>query len=661
MGTLQVLWAFLLAASPAFAADDAPAAVNIGAGTYVPSSSTIAPAVRASAPGGANTRPSIAVPTPDTIPAPSEVQLKSPEQLFGQYRTQKGEVKLEKMFLDRYKQSVVRVITRDLAGNELSRAMGVGVGRNGEYIATALSVVLGNSQQWADTIEITHASGNKYTSKVSLIDEEKNIVLLAPETHPAPIPFVRDIDERPQVSVFTLSFEDVNNKPEAKIHRGVLAAANRDNGLMSVSGTNITDAQAGTAVINSAGELVGMLLPGQRGVLSSALQTLIAKAAKAEPIPPTLVGMILGRGVLVSTKIPGAFPTISAALTAIKKGDAPRTDPARYIPARNRTVAPKDADKLVVKVMPGTYKEEKTISLGSNISLSGSGPENTTLMGADPTKPVLLTQNSSNVIIAGFRIVPAALQEMKAPAVIVSKANNVRITGNIVEAKGGVGVWAHESRNVQLNGNIFPRGKDRAISCDRSNMTIEANGFLGDWPTAISADRGCMATIQRSLFIDNRSGVMLSSQTGKMQIRQNTFVRVTTGVKTGGESPNFSLTDNLFYECTNGLYSSGDLSNKAIGRNAIWMTKFTARGRPMAGLDLVRSEPKFVAPENYDFRLSVGKGQIGAASVGSGLDLGAFQSSDTLGPYTQQFLHSLSAATGNPDLPQEWASATNPQ
>ncbi|MGZ3695229.1 MAG: NosD domain-containing protein [Bdellovibrionota bacterium] len=663
MGAKLLLWAFsfsaLAAALPNFAlAADAP--VNQGAGPYVPSTALGSPAVQGAAAspnlGGGPTNVGM-MPTPDTIAAPSAANLKTADQLFGQYRTAKGEVKLAKMFLDRYKQSVVRVVARDLAGNELARSMGVGIGRNGEYIAVPLSIVLGNTQQWADRIEVTHSAGNKYDARVALIDEEKNIVLLAPEANPAPIPFVRDTDQRPQITVFTISFDDgPDNKINADIHRGTLAAANGETGLLSVAGSEINDSQAGTAVINATGELVGMLLPKNRGVLASALQTLILKARRTTPFEPSLIGAILGRGVLVDPKQKGAFATITAALDAIKKGEAPKADPTRYTPAKNRAVAPKESDKVVVKVMPGTYKEAKPITLLPNVSLAGSGAEDTILLGSTPGKPVVLVQDITNVNLSGFRIVPAALQEMKAPAVIVSKVNGMKITGNVFEAKGGVGLWVHESRNIDVGGNIFSRGRERALSCDRSTMNVEANGFIGDWPISISADRACIATITRNLFLDNKNSLMVSSLAGRMQVQQNTFIRSAMGIKISNPE-NFNMTDNLFFECPMGFLSTNDVSPKNLGRNGVWGSKMQSRGKIIPLLDIVRTEPKFMAPENYDFRVRTGKAQIGNAALGAGLDLGAFQSGDILGAYTETFIHALGAATGNPDLAEDWGLA----
>lgn len=673
-----LLWAFFFslaapdAAPLAFAADPPSNGIVTGGPTYVPPGAANDPAVRNAlsqaqppAQNGAKGPTNIGtIPTPETIPPPSITG----GQSFGQFRNSKNEVKLDRMFLNRYKQCVVRVTARDLAGNPLAQAMGVGIGRSNQssaqYIATTLSIVLGNSQQWADEIEITHHTGNKYTAKVAYIDEEKNLVLLAPEATPAAIPFVAPNNERPQVDVFTISFRDtpVNDEDnleggggiQPQIHRALLAAANPENGVLSVSGKSIDDSQAGTAVINTAGELVGMLLPGGRGVLASSLQSMMFKAGRATPIEPSMIGPILGRGVLVGPKTPGAFPTIGAALEAIKKGEAPKADPTRYNPAKNRALAPKENDKVVVKVMPGTYREGKTLVIPGDLSLSGSGADATTIIGNDPEKPVILVQDAENVIVSGFRIVPAPLQKLKAPAVIFSKAHGSTLLGNVVEAKGGVAFWAHESRNVRVTGNTFPKGEQRAVSCDRSSMLLESNAFLGNWPTAFSGDKQCSGEIRRNLFLDNKAGIALSSLVGKINVERNSFIRSLAGIKLSGENPAVSVDDNLFYENTHALYSTSDFDVKKIGRNAIWKTKFTARGRELRPQDSIRTEPKFENPAAYDFRVKAGKGQVGVASKEAGGDLGAFQRSDFVGSATQQLARTLSAATGSDDIPVAW-------
>ena len=156
MGKL-FLWAFLfLGFSPAAFAVDPPPSVTYpdAPRTYVPESARNNPAVQSQAQQATGSPTNIgAIPTPETAPPPSagSTGIIAPSTIPavpspGQYRNAVGEIRLEKMFLDRYRSSVVRVTSKDLAGNELSRAMGVGVGRNSQYIATPLSIILGNSQ-----------------------------------------------------------------------------------------------------------------------------------------------------------------------------------------------------------------------------------------------------------------------------------------------------------------------------------------------------------------------------------------------------------------------------------------------------------------------------------------------------------------------------------
>lgn len=667
MGKQNLPWAFfrptllglgLGLAGSAFAVD--PPSTITGAPTYVPSSAQGLSSVRNAAAGqGVNLPGSSptnvgAIPTPDTIPAPSTTQ--APAVSNGQYRNEKQEVKVEKMILDRYQQSMVTIRALDLAGNELSRAMGVGVGTNAQYIATPLSLLLGNEQQWADRIEIAHAAGNRYSAKIALIDEEKNIVLLAPEANPAPMPFVRDVNERPQITVFMVTFTP---RPDGSLaprsHRGMLAAVNRDTGLFSVSASELTDQDAGTGVIASTGELVGMLLPNNRGVLASTLQNLIAKAQKATPIEPNRIGAILGRGVIVGGKdIPGAYPTIQAALDAIKKGEAPKADPSLYTPAKTRTVAPKEADKVVIRVMPGTYREGRTITLPGNLSLAGSGPDRTVLMGFDKEKPVVLIQNDENNLVSGFRITPLAGQSMKAPTVILSKARNVTLLGNVIETKGGVAVWATQSMGVKINGNAFPESKARAVSCDRSKMRLEANAFVGNWPIAVAVDKDCSADITRGFFFGNDVGVNGSAEANRISVRRSTFVRGNTGIKFAGKTGALEGGDNLYFETTSGASVATEASGRALGRSAIWKSRLMVQGRNASGADIVRTQPRFVAPESYDFRLNPGQSQLNTAESEAGTEIGAFAQADFVGPYTQQLVRALAVAVGQPELPEAW-------
>jgi hypothetical protein len=613
-----------------------------------------------------------AIPTPDTLPlqtgTATNTSIPVPvgeQKSLGRYRKKGpggGEVvNIASMLHDRYKQSVVRVVAKDLAGNVLAKAMGVGIGRNAQFIATPLSIVLGSSRQWADKIEITHFAGNKYEAQIALIDEEKNLVLLAPEANPAPIVFTREINERPQIDIFTIAFDlNPDGSIASAIQRGRVAAANPETGLLSISpytGSKIDDNQAGTAIIDSEGNLVGMLLPGGRGVLSSTLQRSVAKAQKSVPLEPRMIGVILGRGVLVDPKLDGAFKTIQEALDAIKNGTAPKTDPARYNPAKNRAVAPKDTDKVVIKVMPGTYREKKQLSLPSHLSLSGSGPGQTTIVAPNPNKPAILIQNAENVIVAGFRIVPAPLQNLSSPALIISKGKNVTLIGNVFEAKGGVAAWVNESRKVIIQGNTFARGTARGLSCDKSDIKVDTNAFVGDWPIALSLDKDCTATVTRSLFLENKTSISASGKAGMLTLQKNTFVRSSSAVKLNGSNQRFQLQDNVFFECSFGLTGVGEVNTKNIGRNAAWRSKFMARSKNLTQLDIVKTEPVFQAPDLYDFRIKPGKGHTGSALLEEGSDLGAFQRSDFLGPWSGALARSLSAVANDEDLASSWGLA----
>jgi hypothetical protein len=652
-----LVFLFLLCTDAAYPADPVP--VTQGNANYAPTTPSNLPPSLSGQKGPTNVGQ---IPTPDTAPPPSDGSIPAPSSVTptapspGQYRNARGEVNIGKMFLDRYKQSVVRVTSLDLAGNELSRAMGVGVGRNSPYIATALSIVLGNSQQWADKIEITHIAGNKYFAKVAYIDEEKNLVLLAPEASPTPLPMVRENDERTQIDVFSFSFANgPNSTIVPKIHRGILAAANKETGVLSVASTPPTqEDQAGSGIINAQGELVGMMLPEGRGILTSTLQKLVLKAQKAVPFEPNQVGAILGRGVLVDPKNKDAYPTITAALEAIKTGKAPKTDPTRYTPAKNRSVAPQENDKVVIKVMPGIYKEEKTLILGSDLSLSGSGPSRTQLLGKDPGKPVLLLQKSTNVIVSGFRIVPAQGQSLKAPGVIVTKGRTIVFLGNLFESGGGIAAWAHQSSNVAFNGNTFSGSDARALSCDGSEVKVNANAFIGEWPSAISAEKNCDLSVTRSFFLENKTAVSVSSAAKRLRVERSSFLKTESAIRALSDVKSIRLNDNLFFDSPNGFVAGGIVASQTIGRNSIWRSKFTARGRNIPNLDLVRTEPKFEDPSNYDYRLKPGQGQIGNAVSEEGADLGAFQREEYLGPFTQQLVRSLAVAVDNEDLPSSW-------
>ena len=341
-------------------------------------------------------------PNPQETPNFNKPDPVPPKQL-GRFQTAAGGQKTAELLLDRYKQSVVRIIARDESGNELNRSMGVAIGYSsngtkigkGLYIATSLSLILGNALQWADKIEIQHESGTKYYGRIALIDEQIDLVLVEPQNAPQPIFFVDAQNERPQINIYTIGFKDTKEGyPEAKIHSGTLAAVNRRAGTLAVSGAAINNSQIGTGIINTQGQLVGMLLKDSNGVLSSALRTAILKAHRLKSFHPRLVGVIMGRGVLVDKRIPSAFQTIEAAIKAVNAGTAPKRDPTRYLRAYTDDFRPSTVMRPVIKVAPGTYNITNTLEIPSNISFTGSGPSETILIGSDPNKPIVSLKKS---------------------------------------------------------------------------------------------------------------------------------------------------------------------------------------------------------------------------------------------------------------------------
>jgi hypothetical protein len=185
-------------------------------------------------------------------------------------------------------------------------------------------------------------------------------------------------------------------------------------------------------------------------------------------------------------------------------------------------------------------------------------------------------------------------------------------------------------------------------------MKAEGNAFLGNWPIAVSIDKNCSIDLSRSLFFENKNAMAISSQANRVNLQFNSFIRTPVGIKLSSMPPVLQINGNLFFECAIGLNASSKLLGKNLGRNAIWKSKIQTNGRPLAGGDLVRTEPKFEGPESYDFRVKPGQSQL---TVGTGEDsreIGAFQQSDIVGPYTQQLIRTLTVATGEEDLAELW-------
>lgn len=648
-------------------ADDAPKVQYVS----VPGVPGATPQIVSSAP----TTPVIGnspAPNPNPAAGPAAAPTSSPNAsavnvALGRFRNANGTSKVADMMLERYKESVVRVIVRDHAGNTLSQAMGVAVGKEHTYIATPLSLLLGNAIEWGDHVEIEHSVGNSYGASVALVDEQLDLALLLPDTMPAPIPFVREDDERPGVDVFTIGFAELKVAPgqepipgiNPKIFKGTLAAATVSNGTLSVSKEVTENSFAGTSIINTHGELVGMLLPNGRGVLSSHIAQDIDKASHSNPFPLRMLGAIMGRGVLVDTKTTDAYKSIGDALAAIKKGEAPKANLKLFIPAdaKKRELAPRETGRIILKVMPGIYKEKTTIVLPDRISLTGSGPKETVLMATNPNIPVIKIENVTAVSITGFRLVPAPLQASEAATVLINRVNGAVLLGNLIEAKGGSAVQVQRTKEFGIFGNAFPRGKLRAVLCKESSGQIEGNSLLGDWPQAISIDSGCDLTVTRNLFLETQMGVAVSGQAKNAKITKNTFLRSVAGVRLFGDANKLTIEDNIFSGGVYSLFASNDLNPKIIGRNNAWKNIAMARGKQLRSLDLVRVDPLFENPDEYDFRPKLRNAVAGSGAEATELgrsDLGAYQRTDFLGKYTSYFIGTLEAATGMEKIGSAW-------
>ncbi len=589
---------------------------------------------------------------------------------LGRFRTKDGTVKVAEMFLDRYKEAMVTVTVRDGGGNVLGSGMGValgeGGGRSARYIAAPLSVVLGNSVQWADEVVITQHDGEQYNADIALVNEQLDLVLLDPEIRPAAIPFTRAIDERPQTSLFII----VHNQSSApgtptksKVMMGKLAGLNQDKGTLSVTKDNsalrtfpweLKPEHAGTGLINSQGELVGILLPKQKGVLASALQQLVTKASKLKAMPPAMLGVVMGRGVLVSPSVEGAYKSVNAAIAAIESGEAPRMDPKRFTPARDRELSPAEAERVVVKVMEGKYLEEKPVLLRDHFSLVGSGPDLTVISGK--SSPVLQADGLEDVVITGLRLQPPAQQLGSDSTFHVRGSRRVQITGNVLEARGGSALRLEKSKEVTVAGNVFPAGKSnsKGVVCENSNLEFEANGIFGPWGQGVMAGDGCSAKLQRNLVMQAGNGMAAGAQTPSFQVKFNTFIDADVGVHLLGSPAKFVLQNNVFFRGNFGLLSQTQVAASSLGRNSTWKSAFAVKSNRITSSRIIRSETSFQNPALFDFRVKPGGPESGTADDEANMDLGAFQRADFVGPWTSQFLRALIAATKNEKIAPAW-------
>ncbi len=593
-----------------------------------------------------------------------------------------GRVKVKDRLTDTYKSSVVRVIARDESGNILNQAMGVSIGvtannlRVGDsnYIATPLSLVLGNTLQWADQIEVQQDNGASLKAKVALIDEQIDLVLLKPEISPSPLRFIPAENERPRLNILTLELKEKRDDSGAKIivaegHEGVLAAMDSEKGTLTVSGRRISNRQAGTAIINLQGQLLGMLLPNSRGILSSRLKQAVSLAKGKRPFHPRLVGAIMGRGVLVDPRLKDAYKSIPDALQDIADGKAPKADTKLYLKAHTDELKPKDPPRSILKVAPGEYELTESIVLPSNISVSGSGAKDTILRMTSANKPVVVLDNVKNITVANFRILPGK-QEKAIASVRIRNSQSVVLLGNLIQADQGRAVHFTNSQEISIFGNTFPKRtsknilkatppKDvsKGIYCQASTATVETNAFLEEWPQSLAVGKSCHMLAERNIFIRNQISIAVSSQSTSLELKNNTFVGSKMALRFFGKLPEFVVEDNLFYRNKFSILSQLPLEVQKFGRNGAYQSVAFQDGKMVPGLDFVKGKPEFRKPDKYDFRLLPGSPNVGAGIPGKNgipTDIGAFQPSTYLGKHTSHLIDTLSLALESENLSLEW-------
>ncbi len=579
----------------------------------------------------------------------------------GPFHSSNGLVKTADLLLHRYKNSVVEVTTHDGVGHEISSNMGVAVGitanglQKGEsiYIATALSLIPKNARQWIDTIKIKHYSGTTYTGRVALVDEKRNLILIKPKNQPAGIRFIDPSNERPLMDIITIYFEkDSKKKIEPIALKGVLAAVDVKAGTLAITGEDINKLRPGTAVLNTQGQLVGMLLPNSVGILSSAILDAILRLKSKTAFHPRLLNVVLGQGVLVDPNIKDAYPTIESAIEAIKQGKAPKAQPQYYIQSKKKK---KGFNQVILKVSKGKYKLKKAISLPSNLSFTGVSSKETMLYGTDPKYNVIDVRNAKNVSISNFQIFPPIGQ--KKATLSIRNSQEISLTGNVIRSKGSQAIYALRSKKVSIQGNSFPSGGEKAIYCQKSNFMVEANSFLGKWPQALAVGKGCYLQAQNNLFLQNRISIAVSTESKQISIQKNTFLNSQAGIRFFGKIPKMTIEDNIFFKNKFSILTTRPILPKKIGRNGAWKSFAFHNNKKINDLDFIIGRSDFRRPQDYDFRLLPGSPHAKTGrpdESNENTDMGAFQRDSFLGTYTLEFLNTLEAVTGEKNLAAIW-------
>ena len=291
-------------------------------------------------------------------------------------------------------------------------------------------------------------------------------------------------------------------------------------------------------------------------------------------------------------EVPGEFPTIQAALDAAASGE-------------------------IVKVAPGTYRENLVFGYKSVELVSAEGPE-TTVIDAGGGKIATFgwrpnldySQLNPTCQIKGFTLKNGAADESGA----------ITISGDL---------------GVILTGNIFENNCTEATACGPVIHVLEQNGFFVFAPSyriehnvfrgngCESVDSSCVirmnssGTYWNNLFHDNPCKAIIVGQPPVMPglyqfvssayFINNTLVRNKTAFAIESLGSNAVFRNNLIYQNGTGLSSYRDLTGRQVwDHNLVFGNDVDHVGTPsLTGTEgNLSADPLLVDAANGDFRLT---------------------------------------------------------
>lgn len=211
----------------------------------------------------------------------------------------------------------------------------------------------------------------------------------------------------------------------------------------------------------------------------------------------------------------------------------------------------------VIVVSEGSYKENVLITKPLSIK-ARNGRDNTTVMAADPAKPVFKVSNTDKVEISGFTATGSSLS-----GIYLDSANNVTISNNRT-VKNGTGITLHASSNNILANNL-------ADSNDKYGIYLESShrNTLNENRVNTNADKG----------------VFLSSSNNNDLTDNSVNLNVWNGVLLW-DSNNNTLRDNRVWRNRFGIVISEGGNNTLIN-NSAWSNIYVIMPLVLAYLGII--------------------------------------------------------------------------